>query len=387
MTIAFKASGAKPLYGFRPVLNAETIHAWAAKSGFTHALPSDDMHVTVIFSKDAFSQRLTQIAESDYRVISEGQIVIRGGKRSVEPLGDKGAVVLKIESAELQREHLRFRDMGASWDFAQYMPHITITYLGGPDLSAPFMGDIVLGPLELKPIDKDWANAIDEVSLKRVNMTIHRKACAFEIKKEPDADGQFEGYLSVFNNVDQGMDVIAPGAFTKSLGAGRKVKLLWQHDTSQPIGVWDELREDDRGLFGKGRISKDVARGAEAMALLKMGAIDGISIGYRTIQAEREGNGSVRKLVEVDLFEASLVTFPMNELATVTDIKSIATERDFEAFLRDAGFSRKEATAIALHGFKAIAGQRDAGQDDAASEGVKALFEQIKRLGDTFNVR
>jgi HK97 family phage prohead protease len=209
---------------------------------------------------------------------------------------------------------------------------------------------------------------------------IQRKAVAFELKKEPDADGVFEGYLSTFGNVDQGMDVIQRGAFTKSLGSGRKVKLLWQHDPTQPIGVWDELQEDERGLYGKGRIAKDVAKGAEAMSLLRMGAMDGISIGYRTIQAEREGNGAVRKLIEVDLFEASLVTFPMNELATVTDIKSIATERDFEAFLRDAGFSRKEATAIASHGFKAIAGQRDAAQDDAATEGANALFEQIRLL-------
>ena len=209
---------------------------------------------------------------------------------------------------------------------------------------------------------------------------IQRKAVAFELKKEPDADGVFEGYLSTFGNVDQGMDVIQRGAFTKSLGSGRKVKLLWQHDPTQPIGVWDELQEDERGLYGKGRIAKDVAKGAEAMSLLRMGAMDGISIGYRTIQAEREGNGAVRKLIEVDLFEASLVTFPMNEMATVTDIKSIATERDFEAFLRDAGFSRKEATAIASHGFKAIAGQRDAAQDDAATEGANALFEQIRLL-------
>jgi len=215
---------------------------------------------------------------------------------------------------------------------------------------------------------------------------MQRKAVAFELKKEPDQDGVFEGYLSVFGNVDQGMDIVERGAFAKSIGSGRKVKLLWQHDPLQPIGVWDELQEDQRGLYGKGRLSKDVEKGREAMALLRMGAMDGISIGYRTVQATEEGGGRIRKLIEVDLFEASLVTFPMNELATVTDVKSIATERDFEAFLRDAGFSRKEAARIALHGFKAGTGQRDAGLDDAVSEGAKALFEQIRQLQEKTNV-
>ena len=217
--------------------------------------------------------------------------------------------------------------------------------------------------------------------------TIQRKAVAFELKKEPDEDGRLEGYLSVFGHVDQGMDIVERGAFTKSLGSGRKPKLLWQHDTNQPIGVWDELKEDERGLYGKGRLSKDVEKGREAMALLRMGAIDGISIGYKTVEAVPEGGGRIRRLIEVDLFEASLVTFPMNELATVTDIKSITTERDFEAFLRDAGYSRKDATAITLHGFKAITGQRDAAADDAQDEGRKALFEQIMLLQENANVR
>ena len=129
---------------------------------------------------------------------------------------------------------------------------------------------------------------------------IQFKNATFELKREPDSDGVFEGYASVFGIVDQGMDVVERGAFTKSLGSGRKVKLLWQHDMAQPIGVWDEIREDERGLFVKGRILKDVQQGAEAMALMRAGAIDSMSIGYRTIEAMNEGNGSVRKLMEVN---------------------------------------------------------------------------------------
>jgi HK97 family phage prohead protease len=213
------------------------------------------------------------------------------------------------------------------------------------------------------------------------------KQAAFELKKEPDEDGVFEGYASVFDVVDQGMDVVAKGAFTKSLGSGRKVKMLWQHDTGKVIGVWDEMREDERGLFVKGRLLKDVALGREAMALMRAGAIDSMSIGYRTVEATAEAGGRVRKLIELDLFEVSVVTFPMNESARVTDIKSIRTEREFEAFLRDAGYSRKEAAAITLHGWKAIEGQRDAGSVDAEQDEVMTAFiEQLNTLKETFNV-
>ncbi|PIY28411.1 MAG: HK97 family phage prohead protease [Comamonadaceae bacterium CG_4_10_14_3_um_filter_60_42] len=209
---------------------------------------------------------------------------------------------------------------------------------------------------------------------------IHHKSAAFELKREPDADGTFEGYASVFGVLDQGMDVVAPGAFKRSLATKRKVKMLWQHDPGKVIGVWEEIREDERGLFVKGRLLNDVALGREAMALMRAGAIDSMSIGYRTVEAEPEAGGRVRKLVDVDLFEVSVVTFPMNEAALVTDVKAICTEREFEAFLRDAGYSRKEAAAITLHGFKAITGQRDAEADGAQIEGLASLAEQIRQL-------
>ena len=125
---------------------------------------------------------------------------------------------------------------------------------------------------------------------------------------------QIEGYASYFGIPDQGRDIVQPGAYGKSLAAlaekGRAVKMLWQHDPAQPIGVWTEVREDDRGLFVKGRILADVARGAEAIALLSAGAIDGLSIGYRTVKASKNDKGQ-RLLEELDLWEVSVVTFPM----------------------------------------------------------------------------
>jgi len=208
---------------------------------------------------------------------------------------------------------------------------------------------------------------------------MQHKSTAFEMKREPDEDGVFEGYASIFDVVDQGMDTVAPGAFTKSLSV-RMPKMLWQHDTTKVIGVWDVVQEDVRGLFVRGRLLKDVQQGREAMALMKVGAIDSMSIGYRTIEAAPEAGGRVRKLMEVELHEVSLVTFPMLPDARITDVKSIGTEREFEAFLRDAGYSRKEAAAITLHGFKAITGQRDAGQGDAQTEGFATLMTQIQQL-------
>ncbi len=123
-----------------------------------------------------------------------------------------------------------------------------------------------------------------------------------------------EGYASIFGLTDQGGDVVEAGAYAASLAAlaasGRRVKMLWQHDPAQPIGVWDEVREDGKGLYVRGRILSEVAQGRDAAALLAAGAIDGLSIGYRTVKSERDGKGR-RRLVELDLWEVSLVTFPM----------------------------------------------------------------------------
>lgn len=212
------------------------------------------------------------------------------------------------------------------------------------------------------------------------------KALPFELKIEPDDDGRFEGWASTFGNVDNGMDVIERGAFRKSIGSGRKVKMLWQHDMSQPIGVWDEIEEREQGLYVKGRLLKDVAKGREAMALLRAGALDSMSIGYRTVEAVSEAGGRVRKLMEVDLFEVSLVTFPMNDLAVVTDVKSIRTIRDFEKALRDAGFSQREAKAIAADGFKGLADHRDDAEVEAESGFDDETMTLLRQLKDKLNV-
>lgn len=123
-----------------------------------------------------------------------------------------------------------------------------------------------------------------------------------------------QGYASLFGAEDQGGDVVSRGAYAASLArlaeAGQRVKMLWQHDPTRPIGVWDEVREDARGLWVKGRLLMEVQAGREAKALLEAGAIDGLSIGYRTQRAEKAAGGG-RILHQVELWEVSLVTFPM----------------------------------------------------------------------------
>lgn len=181
-----------------------------------------------------------------------------------------------------------------------------------------------------------------------------------EVKAEGE-EGRVEGYGAVFNRRDQGGDIVAPGAFRKSLAAGRSVKMLFQHDPSRPIGVWDEVAEDETGLRVKGRFLTSVAAGREAWELVKAKAVDGLSIGYRTVNAVREEAGRV--ITEAEIWEVSLVTFPMNEAARIDAMKASAmTERDMERLLtQDAGLSRSVARALMGGGFKALTTMRDAG--------------------------
>lgn len=181
-------------------------------------------------------------------------------------------------------------------------------------------------------------------------------------------DGRISGYGAVFNNVDQGGDIIEPGAFAKSLASGKPIKMLWQHSPWDPIGVWDDVTEDDYGLRISGTVLSEVSTGADALALLKAGAIDGLSIGYRTIAAEAgviDGQ-DVRVLKELELWEVSLVTFPMNTDAVVDAAKAAGmTIRDFERVLaRDAKFSRSVIAALLRDGFEGVKALRESGGDD-----------------------
>ncbi len=137
-------------------------------------------------------------------------------------------------------------------------------------------------------------------------------------------DGSVEGYASLFGEVDQARDMMMPGAFAHTLASRgiRKVPMLFQHDPAEPVGIWLELVEDFRGLRARGRLIPDVRRGRELLALLEQGAIDGLSIGYRTVRARIDPRTRIRKLYQVDLWEISIVTFPLLDGARIRRVKT-----------------------------------------------------------------
>ncbi|MGN7291825.1 HK97 family phage prohead protease [Rhizobium sp. SAFR-030] len=148
-------------------------------------------------------------------------------------------------------------------------------------------------------------------------------------------DGSFAGYASVFGEVDLGKDTIERGAFGNSLverGAAG-VRMLYQHDPNEPIGAWTTIREDGRGLYVEGQLAGGVARAREVHALLKSGALDGLSIGFRTVKARNDARTGVRRILEADLWEISIVTFPMLPSARVSDVKHARFFRDRETEL------------------------------------------------------
>jgi HK97 family phage prohead protease len=182
-----------------------------------------------------------------------------------------------------------------------------------------------------------------------------------QIKTMDDNGGTFIGYGAVFGNKDSYGDVILKGAFKSHFitNAPASVKMLWQHDSREPIGVYEDIKEDENGLLVKGKLLiNDVDRAREAYALLKAGAISGLSIGYSVNnEGSYMGKDGNHYLKDLSLWEISIVTFPANDQANVESVKSvndIDNIRDFEKCLRDVGFSQQKAKAIAAEGFKAI---------------------------------
>jgi len=213
------------------------------------------------------------------------------------------------------------------------------------------------------------------------------KSIDFELKADEEQEGVFTGYGSVFGNKDLGGDVIAKGAFDKTLDSGRMPKMLWQHDPSQPIGVWKSMSVDERGLKATGQLLLDIPQAKTVHSLLKAQAIDGLSIGYQTKDYEIAGKGEDRHRVlkEVDLWELSVVTFPMNPEANVTDAKQhLNSPREVEQLLRKCGVPGAFAKLVALYGYdeamNRLNGHRE-GDDE-----LKANFlETIKKLKENIN--
>ena len=210
----------------------------------------------------------------------------------------------------------------------------------------------------------------------------------FEIKAIDD-DGTFSGYGSVFHVEDSYRDIVMPGAFARTIAeheaAESRPIMLWQHNSDQPIGVWDEITEDEHGLLMTGRIliGKNVPNADGAHELIKAGAIRGLSIGYSMYKGGREFDEErgITELTAIKLWETSLVTFPANPAAMVTDVRHALEDgiypsiREVEKLLRDAGFSRRDSQTIISSGYRTFI-ERDA-------EGVLAietLTRSLRRL-------
>ncbi len=226
--------------------------------------------------------------------------------------------------------------------------------------------------------------AHDDVRLCRADEV---KFCRADLETV-DRRGVFEGYASVFNRQDLGRDVVLPGAFRASLQArgAAGVRMLFQHNPNEPIGVWEKIYEDARGLYVRGRLMLEVTKGRELLSLMQAGALDGLSIGFRAEQGVRSRRTGVRRLRQIDLWEVSVVTFPMLPEARISQVKSrqmptryikrqVPTPSEFEQWLRhEAGFTRSQARAVTRDGLNRIDPLRDVGAGTAMRQ---LLVEQI----------
>ena len=199
--------------------------------------------------------------------------------------------------------------------------------------------------------------------------------------KAVEADGFFSGYGSVFGVVDSYREIVAPGAFAESLSErsakGRKLPILWQHRSDQPLGAYEVAREDEKGLYLEGRLLVgEVTQAREAHALMKAGVLSGLSIGYYVQADQWDEKERVRTLTKLSLEETSIVTFPANDAARVDAVKSRIARGDsltlpeFEGFLRESGFSKSQAAAIAGRGYKHLLLDRSESGGDQQANGI-----------------
>jgi HK97 family phage prohead protease len=214
-----------------------------------------------------------------------------------------------------------------------------------------------------------------------------RKQFAFKSGDVKD-DGTFSGYGSVFGNVDSYREIVAPGAFKSSLAtiasSGDPLPALWQHQSDKPIGGYTKLTEDTHGLYVEGFLLKnEVQLAREAYALMKHKLVKGLSIGYYVRADSYDEKTSIRTLTELDLREISPVTFPANDKAQVDNVKSafqamikagqLPALKDFEDFLREAGFSKTQAAFIANNGLSKL----HRGEPDSAKGEVLNLLSKF----------
>lgn len=210
---------------------------------------------------------------------------------------------------------------------------------------------------------------------------------AFEIKEMADC-GSFAGFGSVYGNVDGGGDIVAENSFAKSLTSwqskGRMPALLWQHNAKEPIGAFQKMEETPQGLYVEGTLALKTRRGAEAYELLKMKALSGLSIDYIPKDSDLDVKTGIRTIRAADLYGVSLVTFPMNDAARVTSVKSIEEIGDLsgaESYLREVGgVSRSEAKALISRLFSIARREVAIKENSLELEAITSLLKQRQGL-------
>jgi HK97 family phage prohead protease len=221
--------------------------------------------------------------------------------------------------------------------------------------------------------------------------TLYRKTIPFNIKATSEDDdkglGKINGYGSIFGNKDSYGEVVVKGAFAKSLNESRQgaIKMLWQHQSDQPIGVWKDLKEDHVGLIGDAELPINIPFVREKYQMAKAGLVDGLSIGYMVRKNGYEilEDGTIL-LKDLDLREISLVTFPANPLSLVSDVKGDKygfTPDKLESFLIELGFSKTQAKNAAVGAFNDDLSmfEKDKKEKEAIINSIKQLTETIQR--------
>lgn len=222
------------------------------------------------------------------------------------------------------------------------------------------------------------------MNLLKTTPRLFRASAVFDGFKA-EGDGVVMGYASTFGgDPDSHGDVVAPGAFAKSLtrhkAAGTLPALLWSHKQDQPIGKWTAMREDAHGLLAEGVINLRTSAGRDAWEHLKAGDADGFSIGYRIPaggeEVQRDGSNLLK---EIDLYEVSVVVFPSNRAARVSALKSINSKSELVDLLREAGLARSAAQKIAAGGYPALSGA-DHQKAIALAAQIEAATAKIRSL-------
>lgn len=205
------------------------------------------------------------------------------------------------------------------------------------------------------------------------------------VKKLTEA-GQIEGLAAGYGNVDSHGEVFAPGAFAKSIAnikSGRSPAMLLHHDHRRPVGRWDAFKETPAGLSVSGSLALDATDGKEAYALLKAGALGGLSVGFLPIK-QTENQRGVVTITEAELYEISLVSVPSNPITKISGVKAVADVRDLEALLIEAGMSRRKAKVAAAAAWRAAQSSTD--EDEVAAKMSASLAQSTRTIATLMEI-